>query len=575
MHPDLKSDVMKNSVVFKILLTLSLLLLPCRVFSQNTTATEKECTAIQKKGLEELEKGNNIKALEYFTKAEVLANKENLKKNLFWIKNNTGLVYTNLSNYGEALGYYNEALNLIKDSVNAIKERSSVLNNIGVIYVFEKDYETALDYFKQAYPLPDEKKHGYVKRMLGINLAECYNKLGNFREARKYLEEVAHIPESVYDGQLWKVNYAETLVVEGKLAEAEKMMLALADDPEIKSTDGCYECVVELLSKIYDRQDRIALAIEYAKKGLENLPEIEARVKFYNQLSVLYFKNKEYNNYKKYNDLLLLAKDSLATVTNRGLFESNKVKLKVQEYQNELKAKTEKQQTQQNLFILFIILGAVICFSVYRGLRNKITRQNQEKTIIERNQEITNLELEQKKKEHLLTETELENIKSAALFKQEQLKNKIAEKNRELSAKALYLSIRNELIEDTINSLTAIPEVTKNASVADHVKTLKKHLKSDAGWEDFISHFEKINPVFLKRLKERHTNLNGKDIRFICCVFMNLDIKEISNIFNVTYNAAKKRKQRIKEKMGIDEEASLYEYLLKLDTATASPAPEM
>jgi len=96
---------------------------------------------------------------------------------------------------------------------------------------------------------------------------------------------------------------------------------------------------------------------------------------------------------------------------------------------------------------------------------------------------------------------------------------------------------------------------------------LKDHLKSDAGWEDFLSHFEKVNPAFIKTVKETHPELNGKDIRLICCVFLNLDIKEISNIFNVTYNAANKRKQRVRQKMGLDEDASLYEYLLKLDNS--------
>lgn len=556
-----------KAIVLKILtLTLLVFLSTGKLLAQEKTAAEEECKERLQKGHDELAKGNNIPALEYFAKAEIIAKKENLTNSLFWIKNNTGLAYLNLGNYGEALGYFNQALDILKDSGNEkMRERASVLNNIAILYIYEKDYQTALEYFKRAYPKVDDKKLGYVKRMLAINIADCYNKLGNFRESQKYLKEVEEIPASLYDGQLWKVNYAESLLLEGKIAEAEAMMLKLFNHKDIKKTDGCYECVAELLAKIKDRQGMVDMAISYARKGLDNSDEIKDRLKFYEQLSAFYFKKREYDNYKKYNDLILAANYSLAKRTNRGLFESNKVKLKVREYENELRIKTEKQETQRNLFILIVILGLVTTFSVYRGMRNKIMRQNHEKIIIERNQEILNLELGQKKKEHQLIEKELENTKSAALFKQEQLKNKIAEKNRELSAKALYLSIRNELIEDTINSLTAIPEVTKNIAVADHVKTLKKHLKSDAGWEDFISHFEKINPVFLKRLKENHPNLNGKDIRFICCIFMNLDIKEIGNIFNVTYNAAKKRKQRVKEKMNIDEEASLFEYLLKLD----------
>ena len=45
---------------------------------------------------------------------------------------------------------------------------------------------------------------------------------------------------------------------------------------------------------------------------------------------------------------------------------------------------------------------------------------------------------------------------------------------------------------------------------------------------------------------------------------MNLDTKEIANIFNITYDAAHKRKHRIAEKMKVSD-ISLYEYLIKLD----------
>ena len=52
----------------------------------------------------------------------------------------------------------------------------------------------------------------------------------------------------------------------------------------------------------------------------------------------------------------------------------------------------------------------------------------------------------------------------------------IAEKNRTLSAKALYLSGRNELIEEVIGSL----ENSGNKEVQPAVKKLKSYLKSDA-----------------------------------------------------------------------------------------------
>lgn len=170
---------------------------------------------------------------------------------------------------------------------------------------------------------------------------------------------------------------------------------------------------------------------------------------------------------------------------------------------------------------------------MYLWLKHK---QRQERKLTESKQVITDLELDS-------------------------LKNNIAEKNRKLSAKALYLSGRNELIEEVMNALANIPEVTSNKKIVEYMKTLKSYLRSDTEWDEFIAYFEQANPNFLKTLSSKHPQLNSADIRFICYVIMNLDIREISTIFNITINAATKRKRRIKEKMGIDKENSLYEYL--------------
>jgi tetratricopeptide (TPR) repeat protein len=536
------------------------------LYAQNKPdAIYKHCGVLITKGTQAIDSGNLSKALEYFTKAEVIAKKRRDIDTLNMIYTDIGRIYTKWSNYGEALGYFQKAFNLAEES-GSKKDLAKALVNTAILYAREKDYKNAIEYYKRAYKLSTDKEASFIKVMTAINMSDAYNKLGNFNEARKYLDDVKSLPKTQGAEQLWTINYAESYIVDGHLDKALQIIQDVSKDIDRKTEGVCYICIAELLSKIYGKQGNTALAIEFANKGLKNTPQMPDRIELYNQLSDLYLKRREVDIAFRYKDSVIIAKDSLSTLINRGLYESNKVKLKIQEYQSQLQTNTEKQKAQLSFFIVTIILCLIILIALYKVLKGKIARQNQEKLIIQRNQEIINLELEKKNKEHLLTEKELETIKNTALLQQEQLKNKISEKNRELSAKALYLSIRNELIESSINALSAIPEVAKSPSVANHIKVLQKHLQSDAGWEEFINHFEKINPAFLKVLKEKHPHLNGKDIRFVCCVFMNLDIKEIANIFNITYNAANKRKQRIKEKMDIDEVSSLYEYLLKLDS---------
>lgn len=518
--------------------------------------TPEECEQLITKGNEAINKRDLPKALEYFIKAEGMAEKMQWKDKLVPIKTGLGITHSLLSNFGDALGYYQQALEIAEASAND-KDIARVLTNLGLVYAEERDYDTALRYYQRAYLLVNSKNAKDNKIGLAINISDVYNILGDYKQARKYLEEVRGLPKSEGYEQIWQVNYAESYMIEGDFATAQKMMEDLVPKVDSQNDGNCYVCVTELLSKIYSKQNKTDLAIHFAGVGLKSTLEMVDKVRLYGQLSKLHLQKGQCDIAIKYKDSAAAAKDSMAVRINRGLFESNKVKMNVQEYQNQLDINQQKQQTQRNFFIGIIIVSLVVSLSIYRGLKSKIFRQNQDKLI-------TRLELEKKNKEQLIIEKELENTKSNSLLNQELLKNSIAEKNRELSAKALYLSIRNELIENTINSLTAMPEVAKNAAVSDHIKVLTRHLKSDADWEDFITQFENTNPALIKILKRKHPDLNAKDIRFICCIFMNLDTKEIGNIFSITYDAAHKRKHRIMEKMHIVD-TSLYEYLVKLD----------
>ena len=258
----------------------------------------------------------------------------------------------------------------------------------------------------------------------------------------------------------------------------------------------------------------------------------------YNQISKLYLLNHDYAIALQYKDSVIATKDSISGLINQEFFETTKIKLKVQRYENELKINNEKHSAERKIFIIAIAFTLLLFFFIYRTLKNRIVKQKQEKIITENQQKIFTLELEN-------------------------LKNNIAEKNRKLSAKALYLSGRNELIEEVVNALSQIPEVSQDKDASNYMKTLKNYVKTDSEWDDFISYFEKVNPAFLSTLKIKHPQLNAADIRFICYIYMNLDIKEISAIFSITTEAGKKRKQRIAKKMEIDAD-DLHEYILQL-----------
>jgi len=508
------------------------------LFSVYTLSAQKKMDDSEKlirSGVVQYNKGNYIKTIEFLTKAVVLIDKNDPKK-LFTVKNTIGICYGYLSNYGEALSTYSEAMKIAEDN-NLIEDQINVMCNIGILYSLEYDFKSAIDIYEKAITTANKIDSNYSKTLLAVNISDVYNQLGDYKKAQFYLNSVKKLKKTKQFDQLWNINYAESLLIQGKVAESYRIMkqLELTNPVDL----SCSICVIELLSKIYDAKNDINMAIAYANKGIAKATDKSDKLNLYNHLSLLYAKKKEFDKALKYKDSVIMTKDLVSVSINRGLFESNKVKLKVQEYQDEIKVKTEKQQKLLYLFISSLFIVAIVCFLIYRGLNHKIARQEQEKVIAGKQQQIITLELEG-------------------------LKNNVAEKNRKLSAKALYLSGRNELIEEVMNSLSDIPEVIKNKQVLDYVKTLKSYLKSDEEWDDFITYFEQVNPEFIKTLTSNFPDLNSADIRFLCYIYMNLDVKEIGNIYNITYNAAVKRLRRIKEKMKFDKEMSFHEYLVTL-----------
>lgn len=85
-----------------------------------------------------MDKFDYAKALKDLTKAKLLAEKNNWYLQIFETKNKIGVVYMNLSDYGEALNYYLEAYIFATQHLESNKE-SAILNNIAVLYCLEKN----------------------------------------------------------------------------------------------------------------------------------------------------------------------------------------------------------------------------------------------------------------------------------------------------------------------------------------------------------------------------------------------------------------------------------------------------
>lgn len=321
--------------------------------------------------------------------------------------------------------------------------------------------------------------------------------------------------------------------------------------------------VLLILSNIFEAEGDFSTAIDYAHKALEKPVNLESRMLVHEQLAILYAQTDRFELALNSKDSLLRLQSELNTIKNGKLYETNKLKFEIQNYQRDLKENNYKLEKQRYTYIQILCGATIAILLIGWALRNSTLKNRQDKLLHRRNEELSALELEKKQSDNLLLEKQLQEKETLALLEQERLKNEIEVRNRKLSAKALYLSERNELIASIINDLSNHTNL-HDKSIKEQIKKLKALLKTDKEWEEFIKHFEEVNHSFLRALKTQHPTLNANDIRFVTYLYMNLSHKEISALLNITAEACRKRKERISKKMGLEDSSLLFNYLSAL-----------
>jgi len=514
-------------------------------------------------GVKYLAEGEHIKSIE-----ELIVAKEMALKNGFYAQDfnatlNIGTNYYLMMDYGEAFQYYLQAYEIALKHLGQ-KQEMSVFNNIGVLYIEEKDQGKAEESFRKAYniakTLGDKRQIGTY----GINLALVLQKMGKLDAAEKYIEEALPLLKDIPNVSfLANIAQTENLLLRNQYSKAEKLALEIL--PQIENLSLLQEQITVndkitlllILADIYKEQNQFVLAQKYALLARNSEENIEGRIEIYNCLANLYGNTKEYETAMAYKDSVLIATDSLNSKKNTALFKSEKAKFQIRNYQQEILE--SKHNLKQEKLFFYKLIGGVILFMGFLVwvYKNNSLKHKQRRRIVE-------LELAKEKNEHLLLEKQHREKEAIVLLEKERLKNELDIKNRELTAKAMYLASKNELIEEVIQSLSKNTQIAANASLKSQINDLKKHLKKDTQWDSFFAHFEELNQGFLDRLLMKHPQLTPNDVRFLSFLYMNLSYKEIASLLNITPQSCRKRKERISKKMDVPQNLPLHSYLTSI-----------
>ena len=142
----------------------------------------------------------------------------------------------------------------------------------------------------------------------------------------------------------------------------------------------------------------------------------------------------------------------------------------------------------------------------------------------------------------------------------------LSKSNTELEFQLIKTSNRIEVLKEM---KSRFEEVIRYRLDADKISTmlskllrdLDRELKGEVYWDSLQDKYYRMNNEFVTAIKEKHTQLSKSDLDMILLMKKNLSAKEIAAILNITLYAVRKRKYRIKKKLGLGTEDDILSYL--------------
>jgi tetratricopeptide (TPR) repeat protein len=452
-------------------------------------------------------------SLKYFLQAKMLVedSEELMIHSEILIK--IGMLNYQLQEFDKSLELYEEALRVFEradttsSDVAYAKRKLMIYNNIAAIHLQQSDFSIALSYFQNAYETNKLIGDGVIESTLANNIGICYLEKGEHDLANHYFLKSLKFRQENSD----KKGEAQVLNNIGK-NEVYQGNLNLAKQ--------YYEQALQI-GKAANSKESVLISLQSLSSIHDTLGEYKGALDYFKE-------------YKSLND-------SVFNIENRAavarLEEQYKRDRQNKIYELELQRNEAERQSVEirNITIVgtlfFLLLTAVLLIIVMRGkMRNaKLQREN--------------LDLEHKT-----------------------LQESLDFKERELTAKALFLLKNNELITKITENLLAAKSTFKqeNQKIIQDIIFELRASQDNHIWDEFEAHFTKVHSQFYQLLQDRFPNLTANEKRLCAFLRLNMSTKEISAITHQSINSITVARSRLRKKLNIEgEDIHLVNFLME------------
>ncbi len=465
--------------------------------------------------------GHYPQALDFHLQAGKLF-KANQKKDLLAENlNDLGVLYYYNRQRKLARQHYDEAFAIYKSTHNDLG-MANTLGKIGQLYEKQQKYDSAFTYQRQAMSHYQKINNRQGMSKIYENIGSIYEDLARYDSAYFYYQQ-AFLTNQKTKNHIAQIevlnNLGDVLRKTGKLKEGlvyskKALDLALASK-ETYQLSGAYRDI----AKAYNLMGRNDSAFHYLELSRKTALDIydENSNKQLALLQVMYDitkKNNEIeqlNNARKTNQIIgfaigivTLLLAALATV----IISRQRLKIKSERILNE--EKNHVFETQKALMEV--------------ALRNKV-------------------------------------------LEEENLKNLLEIKTKELSSHTLHVIQKNQLLEKLYHRLEEMIKDDRRdpkRQLRQIMQEINQSFNHDQYWEEFRGIFEQVHQSFFDKLKATSDNLTANDLRLIALLKMNLTSADISSLLGISQDSLRVVRYRLRKKLNLAQGDSLSAFIQAL-----------
>ena len=158
----------------------------------------------------------------------------------------------------------------------------------------------------------------------------------------------------------------------------------------------------------------------------------------------------------------------------------------------------------------------------------------------------------------------MEQEKTILSLQNEKLAQENESKASELMSKAMQMGHNKEIMQSLKEGLESL-RLGQSDVTLRKIRTLEnivlKELNDEDNWKQLSMYFDQVNHHFTEKLLSTYPHLTQNDLRICILVKLNLSIKEMAALLNVSIQGIEKSKYRLKKRLNLGVDQDLTEFL--------------